>query len=499
MMHTAAAAPSRGAAPEKAGGGSRPRAPPPPEHAARPLGPGAPPPPALGGLGLGLRFGGAQHAAAHAAHRPTYAHPPRPRPCPCRRPARRRRPPSRRLGASTELTQQCEWAPLTERCGLGGDFTSRTLATGGAAGPAAAEADPVARLVSKSLACARVRAAAACDADPGCAWDAAFTDGAEGCFLSDAAHTAAARLCAAPQHARAVAALQACMAQRRSCQCANAAGCARAAAVGSAGCRPLLGCWLAQLQGQAFDVVQLAEAQLLSVGPLLSRLAPNATAAAPGGQQQRGGAAAAVAAGSRRRLLQPAGLNSPVVDDVKAGRARAGGGGAAAAASGAKPPKPAAPAPAADQGSGQNKPILSEHAAATSGGPGAGAGGKLEFASLYDAGIIQAETTVSSAAAAAAAAGAIGANGPSDGDGALAYAPPAFWKCLAEAAARVDGRNDWGSIDFNSKKLTVETWLGALHKLVRGGWGAAKRADAWAVGRLSTGAVPLPPVAKPAL
>jgi hypothetical protein len=387
---------------------------------------------------------------------------PRPHlPLPCApSPPRRRRPSSRRLGATTELLQQCEWAPLTERCGLGAEFTSRTLATGGAAGGAAAAADPIARLVSKSLACARIRSPASCDADASCTWDAAFAEGAEGCFLSDAEHTAAAQLCASPQHARAVAALQACMAQRRSCQCADAASCARAAAAGSAGCRPLLGCWLAQLQGEAFDVVQLAQAQLLSVGPLLSRIAPNATAAltAAAGQQQRGGAAA----GSRRRLLQPMGLNGPVVDDAKGSRARSG------PASKAPKAQPPSPAPADDKGSGQNKPILSDHAAAVSGGPGVGAGGKLEFASLYDAGVIQAETTVSSAAAAAAAAGAVGANAPSDGDAALAYAPPAFWKCLADAAARVDGRNDWGSIDYSSKKLTVETWLGAIHKLVRG-------------------------------
>jgi hypothetical protein len=331
--------------------------------------------------------------------------------------------------------QQCEWAPATQRCLLGSEFASRTLG-------ANAAADPVARLVSKSLACARVKAAAACNADPACAWDAAFADGQEGCFLSDMQHLAVAQQCVQPRYARALAALQACAAQRRSCQCADAVSCARAAAAGGGVCQPLLGCWLAKAQGQPYNLLQLAEAQLLHVRPLLTTLTPNATTALAG----------AGAAG--RRLLQPMGLNSPVYDDAN----KSGGKKKPAAA-------PAAAAAADDQAGGQNKPILSDTAAAAT---KRGQKGKLESASLYDAGIIQAEITAPTATG-----GSDGAPAPTGDGEALAYAPPPFWKCLADAAGRTDKGMDWSTIDSNNKKLTLDTWLGAINKLVSAAGAAA--------------------------
>jgi len=332
--------------------------------------------------------------------------------------------------------QQCEWVPATQRCLLGSEFTTRTLADTSAA------PDPFARFVSKSLGCARTKTAAACNADPACAWDGAFADGQEGCFLSDAQHLAVAQSCVQPRYSRALAALQGCMAQRRSCQCTDAASCARMASSPNGVCQPLLGCWLAKLQGQPFNVLQLAEAQMLHVGPLLASLAPNSTAAALTGA-------------GRRRLLQPMGLNSPVYDDANKG-------------GGKKKPAAAVPAAAApavrksQDAGGQNKPILSDNAAAT-GGRGAEKG-KLESASLYDAGIIQAEITAPTATSSSS-----GTPAPTGDGEALAYAPPSFWKCLADAAVRADKGMDWGGIDYNNKKLTLDTWLAAINKLVS--WG----------------------------
>ncbi|KAI8469686.1 MAG: hypothetical protein J3K34DRAFT_521945 [Monoraphidium minutum] len=349
------------------------------------------------------------------------------------------RPAARRLAAATELVRQCDWAP-GDRCALGAEYASRALG--------AATSDPVAQYVSQSLVCARVTSAAACAVQPGCAWDRAFADGQEGCFLSEAQQLAVQQSCVAPRYARAVGALQACVAARRSCQCADAAACAAVTAGGA--CQPLLGCWLARLQGSAYDVMQLAEAHMLRVGPLLSTLAPNATAV---------GLAAAPAAGARRRLLQPTGLNQPVFDDPVKKKAAAG----------SPPPAAGAAQQVALQEAGQNQPILSDAAALSGGaqaGGGAGGLGKLESGSLLDAGIIQEET------AAATATGAADALAPGDGDAlSMTYAPPSFWKCLGEAAVTSDRARDWANIDYNVKKLTLETWLKVITKLSLLDWG----------------------------
>ncbi|GBF94503.1 hypothetical protein Rsub_07037 [Raphidocelis subcapitata] len=372
------------------------------------------------------------------------------------------RPPARRLLADdTELVRQCDWAPGST-CTLGAEFASRTLV-------AAPESDAVARFVAQSLQCARATSAAACGADAACAWDPAFPDGQQGCFLSQAQELALQQQCAQPRYARALGALQACAAARRSCQCSDAAACAAVAAAGA--CQPLLGCWLSKLQGAPYDVLALAQAQLLRVGPLLGTLTPNATAT--------GLATAAPVAGARRRLLQPTGLNAPVFDDPAAKKKPAAAASSSSAVSAA----------AVEQEGGQNQPILSDVAARAMARSSAGTGGELgnlESAPAFDAGLIQAgiiqpETTVATPTNPVAA-------GPSDGDGeALTYAPPSFWKCVADAAVAVDGGAKWGGVDYNSKKLTLETWLGSMARLPLLEWGS-KAVDCFKVQALTAAA-----------
>jgi len=356
--------------------------------------------------------------------------------------------------AETELIRECDWAATQNSCTLGAEFTSRTLSTAGS--------DPVAQFVSKSLSCARATTAAACNEDDACAWDSAFAGGQQGCFLSEAQQLAIQQLCVQPRYQRSLSALQECVAQRRSCQCSDAASCAAVTAGGA--CQPLLGCWLAKLQGQPYDVVALAEAQLLRVTPLLTTLTPNATAAG------------LTAAGARRRLLQPAMLNQPVFDDPATTKKKK-------AASTTTTATKAVSAAAVETG-GQNKPILSDTAALSSGGSGSSSGAgavKLESAQvmsmgIIQAGIIQPETTVATLAAAAAAAA---AGSGTDGDGlSMTYAPPSYWKCLADAAVASDRTTDWAGIDYNSKKLSLDTWLNVIRKLVSAWMEWATRAGA---------------------
>jgi hypothetical protein len=348
-------------------------------------------------------------------------------------------------------------------CALGSEYTFRTLA--------GAPADPVAQYVSQSLSCARLTASGACNSKDGCAWDPSFDDGQQGCFLSEEGQLAIQQLCVLPRYARPLGALQACAAQRRACQCADAASCAAVSAAGA--CQPLLGCWLSRLAGAPFDVLALAQAQLLRVGPLLATLTPNATVSGLAG----GGG------GGRRRLLQPTGLNDPLFDD-------------SASPSKKKPASvsasPAAPAlvsaAAVPEEGGQNKPILSDTAALSGGGGSSGSGsagsggnelGTLESAAVFDNGVIQAgilqpETTVPTLPAASP-------TQPADGD-ALTYAPPSFWKCLQDGAVAADPTTSWAAVDYNSKKLSLDTWLGTIHTMV--GRGPARRGGA---GRDGTG------------
>jgi hypothetical protein len=354
-----------------------------------------------------------------------------------------RRPAGRRLLAdSYESVRQCDWAGGSS-CTLGSEYTARTLASAGS--------DPVAQFVRRSLECAAVTRAAACNGNEACAWDASFPEGQQGCFLSEAAQLSMQQLCVQPRYERPLATLQACVAQRRSCQCADAASCAAATAAGA--CQPLLGCWLAGLQAQPYDLVALTEVQLLRVAPLLATLTPNATAAG------------LTIGGGRRRLLQPAMLNAPVFDDSTATKKKK----AAAATTAASPA--AVKAAAVAEAAGQNKPILSDSAALSGGGGGKPGGmGTLESAAVFSAGVIQAgiiqpETTVATLAAAAAAAASSGAAADGEGLG-MTYAPPSFWKCLADAAVAADRTKNWAGIDYNSKKLSLDTWLNVIRKLV---------------------------------
>lgn len=341
----------------------------------------------------------------------------------------------RRLLTDTELVRQCDWVAGDNTCSLGTDFAARTLG--------AAQSDAVAQYVSKSLACARMSSTAACNADTTCTWDPSFKDGQEGCFLSHSQQLAIQQLCVQPRYARALGELQTCMEQRRTCQCTDAASCAAVTASGA--CQPLLSCWLARLQGQPYDVLQLAQVQLLRVGPLLSTLSANATASGLS------------SAGARRRLLQPTGLNAPVYDDSSANKKKA-----ASAAS----PVPASTSVAADEQGGQNQPILSDSAAISGGSVLPSGLGQLESGQiLQGAGIIQAETTTASSPGTGTAASGDTSSSESD---AMTYAPPTFWQCVQTAAVTSDTATSWAGIDYNSKKLTLETWLNVIRKLVSG-------------------------------
>ncbi|KIZ00418.1 hypothetical protein MNEG_7548 [Monoraphidium neglectum] len=370
------------------------------------------------------------------------------------------RPAARRLTVATELVQQCSW-DSGSTCTLGTEYTTRTLS--------AAKSDPVAQFVSQSLSCARITGAAACAADPACAWDTSFADGQEGCFISEASLLSAQQLCVQPRYARALGALQSCLAGRRSCQCPDGASCT--AATGAGGCQPLLGCWLAKLQKSPFDVIQLAQVQMLRVGPLLATLAVNSTATGLTASPPQA-AGAATPANGRRRLMQPLGLNQPVFDDPTNAKKKAAG--LAAAPAPAPAAAPANPQAQLQEG-GQNKPILSDTAAMNGGGGGGGGGapgdvGNLEAGSLLDAGIIQVDNSASAATPSAPAAGDDASAG--DGDAlAMTYAPPSFWKCLEDAAVTADTTRNWAGIEYNVKKLTLETWLKVITKLSLLDWG----------------------------
>lgn len=282
-------------------------------------------------------------------------------------------------------------------------------------------------------------------------WDSSFTNGQDGCFLSEAQQLAIQQLCVQPRYVRPLGALQACIAQRRSCQCTDAASCA--AVTAREGCQPLLGCWLARLQGQPYDLLQLMQVQMLRVGPLLATLTPNATAKGLSSSS------------ARRRLLQPLVLNDPVSDDPTASKNKSGATEATAAS-------PTPSAVAAQGAGGQNKPILSDPTDQNSNwvNPNSGSsssGGStkanMESAQLISAGIIQPEVTQPTLA--------VGGASSSDSDGIMTYAPPSFWKCLADAAVKSDRTTDWAGVDYNSKKLSLDTWLGVIRKLSLLDWG----------------------------
>jgi hypothetical protein len=46
-------------------------------------------------------------------------------------------------------------------------------------------------------------------------------------------------------------------------------------------------------------------------------------------------------------------------------------------------------------------------------------------------------------------------------------APASFWKCAGVAAVKADTTRKWADVDYNSKALTLATWLKVIQPTVR--------------------------------
>jgi hypothetical protein len=282
------------------------------------------------------------------------------------------------------------------------------------------------------------------------------------------------------QHLPSLTKLQACMAARQSCQCSSsvtsslssAATCnqRQAQLLGSFPsssrdkvCSSLLGCWLSSLNGTSTDLTALIETQLLVVQPKIESLG---SASSDGGR--------------RRTLLQAPSLSDPVFDD------KSGAGDSFTPESGSYGPggsSSAAGAPAV----GMNGVVTEDQAAdpvssntpvengnnvpapekSTGGSSNSNGSLQLESGTVGGDGVLeQAPVDPDKVFGSSPAAG----GAPSSSSGSVEMtggnAPASFWQCAADAAAKADTTRKWADIDYNSKTLTLATWLKVIQPTV---------------------------------
>lgn len=326
-----------------------------------------------------------------------------------------------------------------------------------------------------------------CDSASYCYWDPSFTNGQQGCFLQDDALLSLQLRCVQQQYHPSLSKLQACMAARQSCQCSGSTTASstpstvsctqrqqqlQASFPGSSRgkvCSSLLGCWLSSLNGTSTDLTALVEAHLAVVQPKIESLS------AAGSEPQAGG--------RRRALLQiPPSLSDPVLDD-KSGTSAGGSLEAGSYGPGSSSTSGAAPSV------GMNGVITDEQAAEsvttttpvengnnvlapskTNASSNSNSTLNLESGAVGGDWVLeQAPVNPDEIFSSSPAAGS--SNGGSSDSSSVTMtggnAPTSFWQCAGDAAAKADTARKWADIDYNSKTLTLATWLKVIQPTVR--------------------------------
>jgi hypothetical protein len=295
-------------------------------------------------------------------------------------------------------------------------------------------------------------------------------------------------------------------------------------------CQSLLGCWLSNLNGSTPDIMQLVEVQLGLVQPRLEVLRPGSNtssgsvaavavstkaAASPASSSSTSGSTAKAPAaassstttGRRRALQQNLVLSNPVLDDASSQMAdtsavatmpdgynfESGSYTAApsapASSSGAAPSVgmngvilgdgTAAPPAGSPVEYGKNIPgVSSSGGSGSSGGmnpgynlesgtgtatDGSGSGWEFEQAPL-DPDKVFGNSSSSSTGSSSGGSGSSGSSQDVQMTG--GNAPASFWKCAGVAAVKADTTRKWADVDYNSKGLTLATWLKVIQPTV---------------------------------
>jgi hypothetical protein len=249
------------------------------------------------------------------------------------------------------------------------------------------------------------------------------------------------------------------------------------------------------------------EVQLVVVQPKLEQL--DSGSAVNSGRRRGLLQAAASGDGSSRQLMQGApALSQPVLDDTASTSGSSGDGGSvdgglmleSGSFEDATQPAASSNAPLIGMNGGvlneagtagttshtpvenaNNVPGLSAHKGSSSTGDGRD---ELESGTINGNDWVSASTTVdpdqlfgnSSAGSSAGGSndnGSGGGGGSNAGDGGDSSvqmtggnAPASFWQCAANAAVKADQTRKWADVDYNSKSLTLATWLKVIQPTV---------------------------------
>ncbi|KAF6254471.1 hypothetical protein COO60DRAFT_1703315 [Scenedesmus sp. NREL 46B-D3] len=426
------------------------------------------------------------------------------------------------LGATQQISQ-CEWL-AGEGCALHPSYVTyalnRTLN------------DVVARYVTNSLTCASVVEKGACEGVSYCTWDPSFSNGQQGCFLAEAAMLNMQQQCIRPASRDSLSKLQTCMEARHSCQCSGgstASACQTRQQQLLAGfrgrskvCQSLLGCWLSNLNGSTPDILQLVEVQLGLVQPSMEVVRPGSNTSSSGSPVAAAAINTAEAlasstnsstpAGRRRALQQNLVLSNPVLDEpssdsdsstvvatVPEGYNFESGSYTSAPSA---PASSSGPAPSV----GMNGVILGDGAAAppagspveygknipgvsnsggsgSSGGmnpgynleagtatDGSGSGWEFEQAPL-DPDKVFGNSSSGTGSGESSSGGSSSAGSSQEVQMTGGNAPASFWRCAGAAAVKADTTRKWADVDYNSKGLTLATWLRVIQPTSLIDWG----------------------------
>lgn len=281
------------------------------------------------------------------------------------------------------------------------------------------------------------------------------------------------------------------MAARHSCQCSSSVASSSSSAVtcnqrqtqllasfpGASRdkvCSSLLGCWLSSLNSTSTDLTQLVEAQLLVVQPKIESLGSSSEAASSSSSGSTGG--------RRRALLQAPSLSDPVFDDKsssgdatpESGSYGPGGAGSAAGAPAVGMNGVVTEDQAVDQVS-SNAPVENGNnvpAPGKSSGSSSAGNGSLQLESGAVGGdwvLEQAPVDPDKVFGSGPAAGSTPSSSGSSSSSVEmtgGNAPASFWQCAADAAAKADTTRKWADVDYNSKTLTLTTWLKVIQPTV---------------------------------
>lgn len=300
------------------------------------------------------------------------------------------------------------------------------------------------------------------------------------------------------------------MAQRHSCQCSDDGDSSSACqlrqqqVLGSYTssskkvCQSLLGCWLSSLNSSSPDVTQLVEVQLVLVQPKMASLNKSRST-------------------GRRRVLQilPS-FNAPITDDSSTSSSQSPSpassptvsssspavpdgytfeSGSYSTDSNSSPPPPAAatPVPSVGMNGGivgddtSSSPSAAGSPVENPGGiPAAVNSGSQSTSGSQGSPVFESGTTTgdwnmeggstnSGSSSSGNSSSSASSSSSSSDSGSVQMtggnAPQSFWKCAGLAAVKADATRKWADIDYNSKSLTLTTWIKVIQPTVSSWWG----------------------------